>query len=229
MSLPRLNRRQKILRNLLLMALALLAFEWLLEFPVLTKAGVLRRAERDYLLENSELLFTGREEGLSDFQEGTLYARKGNLLLAVNYYRTALGLQAGFSQAYDTPDGIVCLSRSWWPTEVMAAGTLEEADRAELEITIHWEGSSRGRQWDTRRTYRAEGTRKNPNCFVFRLTPHYPETDDSPEAEMEREFFRGEGPGFTQETVTLRLYQADGGLLHEKAMEFIEAEGWLHW
>ena len=98
MRFPKLNRKQKIARNFLLIALALLLFEWLLHFPALTKEGVLRRAERDYLLENSALLFIGREEGLSHFREGTLYARNGDLLLAVNYDRTALGLQAGFSE-----------------------------------------------------------------------------------------------------------------------------------
>lgn len=228
MRFPKLNRKQKIARNILLIALALLLFEWLLHFPALTKEGVLRRAERDYLLENSALLFIGREEGLSHFREGTLYARNGDLLLAVNYDRTALGPQAGFSEIYDEPDGILCLSRDWWPLEVMAVGALEEADRAELEVTIHWDGSSGGREWDTQRTYTAEGQRKNEYSFTFHLAPYYAEADNSPEAEMERIFFDGGGPNFTQ-TPVLRLYDAEGTLLHEKSMDYIEWENFLHW
>lgn len=190
MRFPKLNRKQKIARNFLLIALALLLFEWLLHFPALTKEGVLRRAERDYLLENSALLFIGREEGLSHFREGTLYARNGDLLLAV--------------------------------------GALEEADRAELEVTIHWDGSSGGREWDTQRTYTAEGQRKNEYSFTFHLAPYYAEADNSPEAEMERSFFDGGGPNFTQ-TPVLRLYDAEGTLLHEKSMDYIEWENFLHW
>ena len=205
MRFPKLNRKQKIARNFLLIALALLLFEWLLHFPALTKEGVLRRAERDYLLENSALLFIGREEGLSHFREGTLYARNGDLLLAVNYDRTALGLQAGFSEIYDEPDGILCLSRD-----------------------IHWDGSSGGREWDTQRTYTAEGQRKNEYSFTFHLAPYYAEADNSPEAEMERSFFDGGGPNFAQ-TPVLRLYDAEGTLLHEKSMDYIEWENFLHW
>nr|WP_326185620.1 hypothetical protein [uncultured Oscillibacter sp.] len=224
----RLNRKQKIIRNFLLIALTFLLFEWMLGFPVLTREGVLRRAERGYLMEGSELLFIGREEGESDFLEGTIFARNGNQFLAVNYYRTPLGLQGGVPKFYDEPDGICVLSRDWWPLEVMAMGTLEGADRAELEITIHWDGSSGGRRWNTQRTYTAEGERQNDYCFTFRLEPYYSEEDGSPEAEMERAFFSGQGPTFTQEPV-LRLYGADGELLHEKKMEYIDWEFNLHW
>lgn len=224
----RLNRKQKTARNFLLIALALLLFEWALNFPALTREGVLRRAERDYLLEGSELLFIGREEGVSDFLEGTIFARNGNLLLAVNYHRTPLGLREGVFNLYDEPDGICCLSRNWWMLDIIAVGNLEAADRAELEVTIHWDGSADGRQWEIQRTYTAEGERKNDHCFAFQLTPYYSKDDDSPEAEIERAYFSGQYRNSAQEPV-LRLYGADGELLHEKTMDDIRWGLNLHW
>lgn len=228
MRIPRLNRKQRTARNLLLIILALLLFEWALSFPALTREGVLRRAERQYLLEGSELLFTGQEAGKSGFWEGTLYARNGSLLLIANYDRTPLGLRSGLSCLYDEPDGILCLSRDWRPLEVLAVGALETADRAELEVAIHWDGEFGGRRWDTERTYTAEGERQNDYCFTFRLTPCYREDDPSPEAEMERAFFGGEGPNFTQ-TPVLRLYDAEGALLHEKTMDYLESKYFFNW
>lgn len=221
--LPKWSRKWKTVRNLLCIVLLLFLMSWEMEFPSLTKAGLIRRAERQYLLEDSQLLFTGHEEGKSDFWKGTLYVRNGDLFLTVNYDRTPLGLQKGFSYAYEEPDGILCLSRTWWPLEVLAVGALETADRAELEITIHWDGEFGGRRWDTERTYTAEGERQNDDCFTFRLTPCYSEDDSSPEAKMERAFFGGGGPVFTQAPV-LRLYDAAGELLHEKTMEYIEID-----
>lgn len=222
------DRKRKTILNLLLAALCLLLAWSRAGFPPWTLDGLLRRAEQQYLLEDSQLLFTGHEEGKSDFLGGTLYVQSGDLFLAVNYDRTPLGLRQGFSYAYEEPDGILCLSRSWWPLEVLAVGALETADRAELEITIHWDGSFGGRWWDTERTYTAEGERQNDHCFTFRLTPCYSEDDSSPEAEMERAFFGGEGLNFTQAPV-LRLYDAAGELLHEKTMDYIESGSFLNW
>ena len=45
---------------------------------------------------------------------------------------------------------------------------------------------------------------------------------------MERSFFDGGGPNFAQ-TPVLRLYDAEGTLLHEKSMDYIEWENFLHW
>ena len=56
--LPRLNRKQRVVRNLALAALCLLLLEWMLAFPALSRRGLLRRLEHRYLLEGSELLFT---------------------------------------------------------------------------------------------------------------------------------------------------------------------------
>lgn len=94
MRLPRFTRKQRILRNLLLMALFLYWAAWCLEFPCLTKNGLLRRAEDAYLLEKGdmELLFDGRE-----IEEESLYAAYGRQLLLF------------------TPSHSECRERRWIP------------------------------------------------------------------------------------------------------------------
>ncbi len=72
MRLPKLNRKGKTFRNLVLAALVLLLTAGMLDFPCWTKMGLLRRAEREYLLtEGAELLYDNRSDpvGLD-----TLYA-----------------------------------------------------------------------------------------------------------------------------------------------------------
>lgn len=218
----RFSRKQKIVRNLVLVLLCLFLTEWLLEFPALTDASLLRRVERIWLLENTELLFTAGED-----DAGVLYGRNGDLLLTVPYGRTILGKQPGQSLLWEERDGIHCSSKDLWPLEIMAFGSLEDAARAEIEVDIHWEGSSGGRDWDTQRTYTAQGVRHNPYCFTFQLEPCFSEADTSAEAEMERAFFAGEGPGFTYQTV-LRLYDGAGRMTAEKTMGYLEDVG-LGW
>ena len=50
MRLPKLNRKGKIFRNVVLAALVLFLTAGMLDFPCWTKMGLLRRAEREYLL-----------------------------------------------------------------------------------------------------------------------------------------------------------------------------------
>ena len=57
MRIPRLSRRQKTVRNLLLILAALALWSWEMDFPAWTRAGILRRAEQVNLLETpSEVL-----------------------------------------------------------------------------------------------------------------------------------------------------------------------------
>ena len=73
-------RKRKTILNLLLAALCLLLAWSRAGFPPWTLDGLLRRAEQQYLLEDSQLLSTGHEEGKSDFWKGTLYVQSGCLL-----------------------------------------------------------------------------------------------------------------------------------------------------
>mgnify|MGYP001772761703 CR=1 FL=1 len=81
--LPRLTRRQKLVRNLLAAAVCLFLLEWMMGFPCLTAEGLLRRAERMYLMEDTELLYDGQGRGAGGVCWPTVYGRNGDTLLAV--------------------------------------------------------------------------------------------------------------------------------------------------
>lgn len=219
MRIPKLNRTQKIIRNVTMVALTLFIAAWMLQFPTWTKGGLLRRAERQYFLEDSEFLFAGDEEG-----PDTLYARNDDLLLAVVYSRTMMGYQLNWSYLLEEPDGIYCDTRDFNHTEFMAFGNLEEAATAELKVTLDITVSGVNRLHET---YVVQGTRVNPYCFSFALEKHYAEDDESVAAEEERKIFENRTAPQCHDAV-LRLYDADGMLIHEKSIGWfeIEALGW---
>lgn len=84
MRIPRLNRKQRILRNFTVIALALFLTAWMLDFPCWTQSGLLRRAERQHLI------VPGTSQPLCR-RDGTLYAWTGDRILNVYYERTPLG------------------------------------------------------------------------------------------------------------------------------------------
>ena len=217
--LPKRNRTQKILCNLLLLILTLFVAAWMLRFPTLTKGGLLRRAEQRYFLENSEILFTGDE-----FGPKTLYARNGDLLMAVVYSRTMLGYQLIWSYLFEESDSIYCVTKDFNHVEFMAFGAVEHADRAELEVTLDITVSGVNRLHET---YVAEGTRVNPYCFRFTLQKHFAEDDGSIAAIEERKIFADQTAPQCHGAV-LRLYDEAGELIHEKKMEYFNMEilGW---
>lgn len=217
--LPKWNRTQKIICNLLLLALTVFAAAWMLNFPSLTKDGLLRRAEQQYFLEGSEVLFTGDEYG-----PNTLYAGNGDLLLAVVYSRTMLGYQLNWSYLFDEPDGIYCDTNDFNHVEFIAFGKLEDAESAELEVTHDITVSGVNRLHET---YVAQGRRMNPHCFRFALEKHYAENDESVAAQTERKIFENMAAPQCQNSV-LRLYDGDGKLIHQKTIEWFKIEmlGW---
>ena len=54
----RLNRKGKIIRNLLVIGICLFVMSWLLEFPALSREGLFRRAGHQYLLETPSVYLT---------------------------------------------------------------------------------------------------------------------------------------------------------------------------
>jgi len=217
--LPKRNRAQKILCNLLLLILTVFVAAWMLRFPTLTKSGLLRRAEQQYFLEDSELLFTGDE-----FGPNTLYARNGELLMAVVYSKTMLGYQLNWSYLFEEIDGIYCDTNDFNHVEFMAFGALENAARAELEVTLDITVSGVNRLHET---YVAEGVRINPHYFRFTLEEHFTEDDESIAAIEERKIFADQTAPQCQGAV-LRLYDEAGGVTHEKRIEHFDIEvlGW---
>lgn len=217
--LPKPNRTQRLVCNLLLLVMVVFVAAWMLQFPTLTKNGLLRRAEQPYFLENSELLFTGDE-----FGPNTLYARNGDLLLAIVYSKTLLGYQLNWSYLLEEPDGIYCDTNDFNHVEYMAFGALETAARTELEVTLDITVTDINRLHET---YIAEGVRINPYCFRFTLKEHYSKDDESVAAIEERKIFADQTVPRCYDAA-LRLYDENGALMHEKRIENfdIKSLGW---
>ena len=230
--LPRLSRKQKLIRNLLAAVICLFLLEWMMSFPCLTAEGLLRRGSRAYLLEHTELLYDGQNRGAGGICWPTVYGRKVDTLLAVRYGRSPLGRQLLTVELYREPDNIYCFRQMNFfgerPLQVMAFGDLKNAARAELlctaEVTTGVGGAMRTL---LRETYAAEGEWAAPGAVAFTLTPRYGEEDPSEAAVTERKLFGGEVAAQNYDAV-LRLYDEAGRLIHEKRMDTLEEEayGW---
>ena len=213
MRLPKLSRKQKTVRNLSLIALCLFWTAGILEFPCWTITGVLRRVERQYLLEGSELLFTGEDR----WERDVLYARNDNVLLCASYERTPLGMRPGSCQLYEEPGAVACEKMRWVRDadtgetyfETIAFGALEPYTEAELEVVMTASahvGHSVDEGQGLEETYVMRGKKENPYCFRFILLPKHSTEEDGLAAQVEREIFGGEErSGFFTEG-TLRLY-----------------------
>lgn len=207
MRLPRLNRRQKLARNTALILLALCLISWENQFPSLTKSGLLRRAERQYLLETpSQVLRTEW-----DLDGGTILAKNGTYLLSLGYDRTLVGYRGSASLheeeilvSSDFERG----GRGEWDyfyPSYQAVGLLEDAATAEVERAVGG---------DVNGSWVIPGEKTDDYCFRFCYVRQYAEEDTSPEAELERTMLRGEYSS-SEETVTFRFYDENGALLAE--------------
>ena len=208
MRLPKLSRRQKMVRNLLFILLALFLISWENQFPSLTKGGLLRRAERMYLIETpSEVLY---EEW--DLDGGFIAAQSGDQLLLLNCDRTLVGLRLGSTGLYDEP---ILVKRDYerggrgeWEYDYpgfTAVGLLEEAASAEVELYI---AGGLNTRWVI------PGEKVGEHCFKFRYERRYEENDTSLEAQQERTMLQGMYSSLGR-TVTARFYDEEGVLVAE--------------
>ena len=230
--IPRLSRKQKLIRNLLAAVICLFLLEWMMSFPCLTAEGLLRRGSRAYLLEHTELLYDGQNRGAGGICWPTVYGRKVDTLLAVRYGRSPLGRQLLTVKLYREPDNIYCFRQMNFfgelPLRVLAFGDLQEAARAEMECTVEVAaGVGDAQRTLLHETYTAEGEWAAPGAVSFTLTPRYGEEDTSEAAVTERRLFGGEVAAQNYDAV-LRLYDETGSLIHEKRVEVLEEEsyGW---
>ena len=225
--LPRLNRKQRIARNLAAAAVCLFLLSWMMEFPALSREGLLSRAERMHLLEGTELLHDGRGGDGGAVSWPTLYARNGDTLMTVQYSYTPMGLQLSMVDLHREADNIFCFKRMHMmfdPMLAMAFGDLRGAARAELTYPVRVAiGSGNAQRVLLEETYVTEGTFLAENAVLFEIQAHYEDDDPSEEAAVERQLFRGEVAGW-EENVVLRLYDESGALLHEKTMDHMAEE-----
>lgn len=210
MRIPRLNRTQKIVRNLILIALALFLTAWMLDFPCWTQARLLHRAERQ------NLIVPGTSQILCS-RDSTLYAWTEDRILNVYYERTPLGFcltntkQEKAGEWYSLKCDRSGRRENLYSYPVFTlVGRLEGVASAELEVTASLpEGQFVG-------TYLIRGEWEENNCFTFSLMRKTLPEEESLLAQQENQLFRG---WFSGDSTTLRLYDADGELIEERVYE----------
>lgn len=206
--LPKWSRKQKIIRNLLCIALSLFLLSWTMEFPSLTKAGLIRRAERQYLLEDSQVLLQTDSVG-----EGyELYAWNHGRILQVYYDRGPLGYWLDAARLFDEEFGVfggIDLADGkqdgYYPIRLFAFGDMEDAVSAEMNVTVSYTSNQMVS------TCTVQGKRAADNCWRFDLERQYNDADAGKASRWEREIFSGSQKD--RYSGTVRLYDAGGELL----------------
>ena len=199
----RLNRKGKIIRNLLVIGICLFVMSWLLEFPALSREGLFRRAGHQYLLETPSVYLTSRLNNLTKVD--SFFLENEGRLMTVDYKKTFLGYQMGSVMLYDPEVRYVldfdCIRKEGDGYVVQFAGQvvgfLEEAAAAELDMTVCMENGGQ-----VQRTL--ELKKEDPYCFTF-ASPD--------ETEIQAVYLLRISPA------VLRLYDENGTILEETVYE----------
>lgn len=207
-------RKRKTIRNLLLAALCLLLAWSRAGFPPWTLDGLLRRAERQYLLEDSTLLL--RTDSVGEGYE--LYAWNHGQILQVYYDRTPLGLWLDAARLFDEEIGVfggIDLAAEkqdgYYSIRLFAFGDMADAASAEMDITVSYTSNQ------PVSTQTVRGERAAENCWRFDVERQYDEADTGERAQWEREIFSGSQKD--RYSGTVRLYDGEGALLRSWEIE----------
>ena len=183
---PRLSRRVRIVRNFLLALLLLAAVVLALGVPPLTKYGVFRRLEEEYLLTPSQLVYR-----VGHGSWGAAYLTQGDGWITAGKVTT---LEGGGTPFFHY-DGVIThvlpqdsmqvvilpLSTEEGSTVVALWGAPKEAATGELELTLEGiEPWSDILEWTVpeREVFSAQAAREG-DWFFFELPPH----QDHPDSE----------------------------------------------
>ena len=196
----RLNRKGKIVRNLLVIGICLFVMSWLLEFPALSREGLFRRAGHQYLLETPSVYLTSRLNNLTKVD--SFFLENEGRLMTVDYKKTFLGYQMGSVMLYDPEVRYVldfdCIRKGYVVQFTgQVVGFLEEAAAAELDMTVCMENGGQ-----VQRTL--ELKKEDPYCFTF-ASPD--------ETEIQAVYLLRISPA------VLRLYDENGTILEETVYE----------
>ena len=199
----RLNRKGKIIRNLLVIGICLFVMSWLLAFPALSREGLFRRAGHQYLLETPSVYLTSRLNNLTKVD--SFFLENEGRLMTVDYKKTFLGYQMGSVMLYDPEVRYVldfdCIRKEGDGYVVQftgqVVGFLEEAAAAELDMTVCMENGGQ-----VQRTL--ELKKEDPYCFTF-ASPD--------ETEIQAVYLLRISPA------VLRLYDENGTILEETVYE----------
>ena len=211
MNLPRWNRTQKTIRNLLGIALCLFLLLWSRGFPAWTLEGLVTRAERQYLLDGSTLLL--QTDSVGGGHE--LYLWNQGSILQVYYDHTWLGYELDAVRLFDEELGAFAgvdlaagKQGGYYPIQLFVFGDLPDAASAEMDITLSYTSNQ------VVSTCTARGARAAENCWRFDLTRQHGDADTSQQARWEREIFAGSQKD--RYSGTLRLYGENGALLETR-------------
>ena len=182
---PRLSRRARVLRNFGLSLLLLTAFGALLGFPPLTKYGVFRRLEAEYLLTPSQVVYR------MDKIVSAAYLTQGDGWITVGKVNTLDGGGTPFFHHFgvithvlpqDSMQVVILPTSTVDGSTVVALwGAPEEAAAGEIALTLEGiEPWNNGLGWTVpeREVFSAQAAREG-DWFFFELPPH----QDHPESE----------------------------------------------
>lgn len=233
----RLNRKQKIVRNLLVCLLLAAATYAALGFPPYTVRGMLERTERRYLLSDLEPLLVKRERidysnELLDTHETYLLAKTGNTYIFTKYTRHFLAVEPGYSDKLKMGRDFLCAAQGGC---LYLAGEFPDDASAVMRVTaekreMYYDRDRKllGIERGPARTFTYQGERLGEELFEFR----YMEEDDFswalpdlPESEYHlgqtaREWYSsymegidGRGVDHADLPVTVTLYNGEGEVL----------------
>lgn len=166
MKIPRLNRKQKLLRNLLVIAVLIFLVEWHEGFPAWRMETVVRRAENAYLLEPVTTIWF---EDVDLYGRPVLYGENNGQLISIAYKDGFLGYYLEDVDLYQPEIRYIIDYRTeadgdYVSRTAQVIGFLEDAARMELELTLEDIHGTHG-------TLTLEGTKVNDHCFAFASTP----------------------------------------------------------
>lgn len=203
MRIIHLNRKQKILRNLLVCGLLGLAVYAMLGFPPYTVRGMLARIERDYLLPDLESILVERTEFRYSmrFWNETEYntyllARAGDdTYLYTMYSRRFLKVRAEYRRNLKMGKGTLCTARDG---TMYVAGHFGDVASATAEVTAQKTTQYYTQSTDTReiirgetRTFTLQGEKAGEELLTFQYRGEEAHSrwnlDDVPESEYNLE------------------------------------------
>ena len=215
--IPRLSRRVRIVRNFLLALLLLATVVLALGVPPLTKYGVFRRLEEQYLLTPSQLVYR------MDKIVSAVYVTQGDGWITVGKVDTLDGGGTPFFHHFgiithvlprDSMQVVILPESTEDGSTVIALwGAPEEAAAGEIALTLEGiEPWNNGLGWTVpeREVFSAQAVREG-DWFFFELPPH----QDHPDSEwcvmdaLWQNISFGEGAGSWPYRLTLRDAKGD--------------------
>lgn len=198
----RLNRKWKTVRNLLAAVLCVLLTWALMDFPPLTYRMLLRQTARENLVPGFEVLY---DEPYDTVRGRVSYLRCGDDFWILWYHhRGGLRIQPLEAELYP-PEGTVLVMPSREDGQMLALGDVGDAASAELTWTIQ---DYYGKKQLC--TLTSTGERLTDDLFRFPVPENATAGEQAEQEDLQTDAWPQERFAYT-----LRLYEADGGLLRE--------------